>query len=269
MKSSEQFIQDHPREQYLNETRQSKSFMYEDVTQPLPSSVDWRERGAVNGIKDQGSCGSCWAFSTIASVEGINQIRSGDLVSLSEQKLVDCDKKVNEGCNGGLMDYAFQFIVENGGISSEGDYPYTERDNKCDITKKKTVSVTIDGYEDIPANSDESLLKAVSHQPVSVAIEAGVPYFQFYWKGVFSRTCGTDLDHGVAIVGYGVSEGNKYWIVKNSWGSDRGEDGYIKMQRNRAREGLCGINKMASYPIKSGPSPFKNQMTPISASPFR
>ncbi|OVA20482.1 Peptidase C1A [Macleaya cordata] len=232
-------------------TEKKRSLTYENVSEPLPSSVDWREKGAVTSVKDQGPCGSCWAFSTVAAVEGINQIRSGELVSLSEQELVDCDKKVDQGCSGGLMDYAFQFIVENGGISSEGDYPYTASDNECNLKKKNSPTVAIDGYEDVLANSDVDLMKAVANQPVSVAIEAGGLYFQFYWKGVFSGTCGTNLDHGVTIVGYGeTSEGIKYWIVKNSWGPDWGENGYIRMQRSEVTEGLCGINTMASYPVK-------------------
>ncbi|KAF5189573.1 cysteine proteinase COT44 [Thalictrum thalictroides] len=115
--------------------KELQSFMYENVTEPLPSYIDWRDNGAVTSAKDQGSCGSCWAFSTVAAVEGINQIRSGKLISLSEQELVDCDKKINEGCNGGLMDYAFQFIVENGGISSEARYPYNANDNQCEIER--------------------------------------------------------------------------------------------------------------------------------------
>ncbi|PIA51392.1 hypothetical protein AQUCO_01100309v1 [Aquilegia coerulea] len=237
----------------FQQTRSKKlqSFMYENVTEPLPSYIDWRDNGAVTSAKDQGPCGSCWAFSTVAAVEGINQIRTGKLISLSEQELIDCDKKINEGCNGGLMDYAFKFIVENGGISTEARYPYNANDNKCDIKRTSSPAVSIDGYEDVPANNTNALLKAVSHQPVSVAIEAGGVYFQFYWRGVFSGTCGTNLDHGVAIVGYGeTNEGVKYWLVKNSWGLDWGESGYIRMQRDEAQEGICGINKMASYPVK-------------------
>ncbi|XP_058093781.1 cysteine proteinase COT44-like [Magnolia sinica] len=231
-----------------------RNFIYGNTSEPLPATMDWRKKGAVTGVKDQGSCGSCWAFSTIAAVEGINQIKTGELVALSEQELVDCDKKINEGCNGGLMDYAFQFIVENGGISSERDYPYTATDNQCDLTKKKSGVVVIDGYEDVPVNSDDALMRAVAHQPVSVGIEAGGLEFQFYLNGVFTGTCGTNLDHGVSVVGYGTTnKGIKYWIVKNSWGSDWGEDGYIQMQRIEAgaKEGLCGINMMASYPLKS------------------
>ncbi|KAL5717780.1 hypothetical protein ACHQM5_010746 [Ranunculus cassubicifolius] len=235
----------------LTRERELQSFMYENVTEPLPESLDWRDKGAVTSVKDQGPCGSCWAFSTIAAVEGINQIRTRELVSLSEQELVDCDKKINQGCNGGLMDYAFQFIVENGGISSDAEYPYNANENQCKVQKRMSPTVVIDGYEDVPANNNDDLIKAVSNQPVSVAIEAGGIYFQFYWKGVFSGTCGTNLDHGVTIVGYGETNEGTYWLVKNSWGSDWGESGYIRMERDVGLEGLCGINKMASYPIKS------------------
>ncbi|OMP03909.1 hypothetical protein COLO4_10122 [Corchorus olitorius] len=146
----------------------------------LPDSIDWREKGAVVGVKDQGSCGSCWAFSTIAAVEGINQIVTGDLISLSEQELVDCDTSYNEGCNGGLMDYAFEFIIKNGGIDTDEDYPYTGRDGRCDSVRKNAKVVSIDDYEDVPVNDETALQTAVASQPVSVAIEAGGRDFQLY-----------------------------------------------------------------------------------------
>ncbi|XP_042044395.1 oryzain alpha chain-like [Salvia splendens] len=156
----------------------------------LPESVDWRTKGAVAPVKDQGSCGSCWAFSTIAAVEGINQIKTGSLVSLSEQELVDCDTSYNQGCNGGLMDYAFEFIIKNGGIDSEEDYPYTGRDGKCDTYRKNARVVSIDGYEDVPVNDEKALQKAVANQPISVAIEAGGRDFQLY-QSVSSVFIGT------------------------------------------------------------------------------
>ncbi|KAJ4701705.1 Cysteine proteinase [Melia azedarach] len=227
------------------------------VGESLPESVDWRKGGAVVGVKDQGSCGSCWAFSTIAAVEGINKIVTGDLISLSEQELVDCDTSYNEGCNGGLMDYAFEFIINNGGIDTEEDYPYQAVDGICDTYRKNAKVVTIDDYEDVPVNDEKALQKAVANQPVSVAIEAGGRAFQFYESGIFSGRCGTALDHGVTAVGYGTENGVDYWIVKNSWGGSWGESGYIRMERNlgNTATGKCGIAMEASYPIKKGQNP--------------
>lgn len=230
----------------------NESFMYEKVER-VPPSVDWRKKGAVTGVKDQGQCGSCWAFSTVVAVEGINQIKTNKLVSLSEQELVDCDIDVNQGCNGGLMEYAFEFIKNQGGITTETNYPYIADGGSCDVSKENSPAVSIDGYEKVPANNEDALLKAVANQPVSVAIDAGGSDFQFYSEGVFTGSCGTELDHGVAIVGYGTTvDGTKYWIVKNSWGTEWGEKGYIRMQRGISdREGLCGIAMEASYPIKN------------------
>ncbi|KAL0684601.1 hypothetical protein Bca4012_051449 [Brassica carinata] len=150
------------------------------VGDALPASVDWRKEGAVAAVKDQGSCGSCWAFSTIGAVEGINKIVTGDLISLSEQELVDCDTSYNQGCNGGLMDYAFEFIIKNGGIDTEEDYPYKAADGRCDQNRKNAKVVKIDGYEDVPENNEAALKKALANQPISVAIEAGGRAFQLY-----------------------------------------------------------------------------------------
>uniref|UniRef100_A0A0C9RQU2 TSA: Wollemia nobilis Ref_Wollemi_Transcript_1347_1845 transcribed RNA sequence n=1 Tax=Wollemia nobilis TaxID=56998 RepID=A0A0C9RQU2_9CONI len=232
----------------------------------LPDSVDWRDKGAVAEVKNQASCGSCWAFSAVAAVEGINQIVTKELVSLSEQELVDCDTSYNQGCNGGLMDYAFEFIIKNGGIDTEKDYPYQGVDSQCDLNRKNARVVTIDDYEDVPANDEKSLQKASSNQPLSVAIEAGGRDFQFYKAGVFTGTCGTQLDHGVTLVGYGSDDGTDYWIVKNSWGSNWGEKGYLRMQRNLQNNsnGLCGIAMEASYPVKSSPNPPNPGPTPPS-----
>ncbi|OAY77429.1 Cysteine proteinase RD21a, partial [Ananas comosus] len=234
----------------------------------LPASVDWRGNGAVTAVKDQGSCGSCWAFSTIGAVEGINQIVTGELISLSEQELVDCDTIENQGCNGGLMDYAFDFIVKNGGIDTEADYPYKAVDGKCDVNRKNAKVVTIDGYEDVPANDEKALQKAVAHQPVSVAIEAGGRAFQLYESGIFTGLCGTDLDHGVVAVGYGTEKGKDYWIVRNSWGPSWGEAGYIRMERNvNAAAGKCGIAMESSYPVKKGQNPPKPGPSPPKPTP--
>ncbi|WRX29786.1 Peptidase C1A [Theobroma cacao] len=205
------------------------------------------------GLKvDLSRISSCWAFSTVAAVEGINQIVTGNLTSLSEQELIDCDTTYNNGCNGGLMDNAFAYIIANGGLHREDDYPYIMEEGTCEMRKEQSNLVTISGYRDVPKNNEESLLKALANQPVSVAIQASGRDFQFYSGGVFDGHCGTQVDHGVAAVGYGsTSRGLNYIIVKNSWGPRWGEKGYIRMKRNTKKlEGLCGINKMASYPIK-------------------
>ncbi|XP_047158546.1 zingipain-2-like [Vigna umbellata] len=232
----------------LKETAQT-SFKYENVT-PIPTAVDWRQNGAVTQFKDQGQCGSCWAFSTVAATEGIYQITTGKLVSLSEQELVDCDS-VDQGCDGGLMEDGFEFIIKNGGITSEANYPYTGVNGTCDTTKEASPEAQIKGYETVPANSEDALQKAVANQPVSVSIDAGGSAFQFYKTGVFTGECGTELDHGVTAVGYGITDnGTEFWIVKNSWGTEWGEQGYIRMERGiDAKEGLCGIAMDASYPI--------------------
>ena len=151
------------------------------------------------------------------------------------------------------MDAAFQFIVENGGITSEDDYPYEGNDyGTCDTSKASSYAAKISSHEDVPRNNEAALLMAVAKQPVSVALEASGFEFMHNESGVFTGRCGTSLDHGVAIVGYGMSDedGMKYWLVKNSWGTNWGEEGYIRIQRDvDAAEGLCGIAKSASYPI--------------------
>ncbi|KAE9611727.1 hypothetical protein Lal_00011537 [Lupinus albus] len=253
----------------LSGTKKSGRYAFKDGEE-LPHSVDWRKKGAVSPVKDQGQCGSCWAFSTVAAVEGINQIVTGNMITLSEQELVDCDKTYNMGCNGGLMDYAFEFIIKNGGIDTEDDYPYHARDRSCDPNRRNARVVSIDGYEDVPQNDEQSLKKAVSYQPVSVAIEAGGRAFQLYQSGVFTGICGTELDHGVAVVGYGTEDGKDYWLVRNSWGPEWGENGYIKLERNiNTTEGKCGIAMEASYPTKNGvnpPKPAPSPPTPVAPS---
>ncbi|XWS12528.1 hypothetical protein CRYUN_Cryun37aG0096900 [Craigia yunnanensis] len=228
----------------------TSSFRYENVT-AVPSSMDWRKKGAVTNIKDQGQCGCCWAFSAVAAMEGITKLKTGKLISLAEQELVDCDISGEDaGCNGGLMDDAFEFIISNKGLTTESNYPYEGVDGSCNKKKAANHAATITGFEDVPSNSESALLKAVTNQPVSVAIDAGGSDFQHYKSGVFTGECSTFLDHGVTAVGYGeADDGTKYWLVKNSWGTSWGEDGYIRMQRDiDAEEGLCGIAMEASYP---------------------
>ncbi|MED6139206.1 hypothetical protein PIB30_081709 [Stylosanthes scabra] len=226
------------------------TFKYANVT-AVPDTVDWRQKGAVTPIKNQEQCGCCWAFSAVAATEGINKLKTGTLISLSEQELVDCDTAgEDQGCEGGLMDNAFKFIIQNGGLTTEAKYPYEGVDGKCNTKASANHAATISGYEDVPANNEQALKNAVANQPVSVAIDASGSDFQLYQSGVFTGSCGTELDHGVTAVGYGASDdGTKYWLVKNSWGTEWGEEGYIRMQRDvDAAEGLCGIAMQASYP---------------------
>nr|XP_007132875.1 hypothetical protein PHAVU_011G132100g [Phaseolus vulgaris]ESW04869.1 hypothetical protein PHAVU_011G132100g [Phaseolus vulgaris] len=250
--TNEEFIA--PRNRFKGHMRSSiiktTTFKYENVTS-VPSTVDWRQKGAVTPVKDQGQCGCCWAFSAVASAEGIHQLTTGKLISLSEQELVDCDTKgVDQGCEGGLMDDAFKFIIQNNGLNTEANYPFKGVDGTCNAKAASSHAATIRGYEDVPANNEKALQKAVTNQPVSVAIDASGSDFKFYKSGVFTGSCGTELDHGVTAVGYGVSDdGTEYWLVKNSWGTEWGEEGYIRMQRGvDSEEGLCGIAMQASYP---------------------
>ncbi|CAI9278866.1 unnamed protein product [Lactuca saligna] len=193
----------------------------------LPKSVDWRKRGAVTHVRDQGHCGACWAFSAVAAIEGINKIKGGNLTILSEQMLVDCDvNNGDKGCRGGIMEKAYNFIKKNGGITTAQDYPYVGKDE-----------------------DEKSLQSAVANQPVSVAIAAGF-LFQLYGSGLYSGPCGTHLNHGVTVVGFGEEDGRKYWIVKNSWGTDWGENGYMRIEReSKDKGGKCGIAKDSTYPV--------------------
>lgn len=195
--------------------------------------------------------GCCWAFSAVAAMEGAVKLRTGKLISLSEQELVDCDVHgEDQGCDGGLMDNAFQYIIKNGGLTTETMYPYTAEGSSCKTTKAANHAATINGYEDVPANNEAALMKAVANQPVSVAVEGSSLGFQFYSGGVITKSCGNNLDHGITAIGYGTaSDGTKYWLMKNSWGTSWGEKGYVRIKKDVAdNEGMCGLAKMPSYP---------------------
>uniref|UniRef100_A0A668VP29 Cathepsin L.1 n=1 Tax=Oreochromis aureus TaxID=47969 RepID=A0A668VP29_OREAU len=214
----------------------------------LPDTVDWRDKGYVTEVKDQKQCGSCWAFSTTGVLEGQHFRKTGKLVSLSEQQLMDCSHSFgNNGCNGGSVKRALQYIQANGGIDTETSYPYKAK--RCRY-KPDGIGAKCNGYVHVKPSNEETLKKAVATiGPISVGIDASRHSFQFYQSGVYDDPdCSkTVLDHGALAVGYGTENGHDYWLIKNSWGLRWGDKGYIKMSRNKSNQ--CGIASQASYPL--------------------
>lgn len=218
-------------------------------TNDLPTSVDWRTKGIVAAVKDQGHCGSCWAFSAVAAVEGAMAQSVGNLATFSEQQLVDCSILYgNHGCNGGLMDNAFKYVKAKG-LTTEDKYPYKGKDGTCDKAAVAQKVAHIKSHTDVSHNNQEQLQAAAAARVVSVAIQAN--NIVKYTSGIFDdKDCGTQLNHGVAVVGYGTDNNQDYWLVRNSWGAAWGEQGYIRMARSNKRgAGMCGIAMQPSYPI--------------------
>lgn len=199
----------------------------------VANDVDWRAKGAVSGVKNQASCGSCWAFSAVGALEGMNKLKSGSMTLFSEQQLVDCSASYgNNGCSGGWMNNAFNYVRDHG-ITTSGAYAYTGKVGTC---KTNTGAFKISGFTAV-ANSNAGLQGALTATPVSVAVDA--TNFQFYSSGVF-KNCGTSLNHGVTAVGFTATN----WIIKNSWGTGWGESGYIRL----AMGNTCGVTSKASFP---------------------
>ncbi|XP_075463696.1 cathepsin S [Ascaphus truei] len=214
----------------------------------VPDSVDWREKGCVTEVKNQGTCGSCWAFSAVGALEGQLQLKTGKLVSLSPQNLVDCSSKYgNKGCSGGFMTRAFRYIIDNNGIDSDSSYPYHAKDDTCHYNPGDKAA-TCTKYTEIEPGTEQALQAALANVgPISVAIDASRPTFYFYKSGVYNdKSCGQDVNHGVLAIGYGSLNGQDYWLLKNSWGVTYGDKGYVRLARNSGN--LCGVASYASYP---------------------
>ncbi|XP_041980073.1 procathepsin L-like [Aricia agestis] len=217
----------------------------------VADEVDWRAKGAVTRVKYQGMCGSCWAFSAIGALEGLNFLKHGKLVELSEQNLVDCDRH-DKGCHGGFPSRAYHYIIEQNGVDTEASYPYDSAGGHVSQCRYKAdaVGARVASVVGIKQGSEEELQHAVATVgPISVAIDAGQISFHQYGGGVYyDENCSErKLTHAVTLVGFGTQAGQDYWLVKNSWDETWGERGYVKMARNRNNQ--CGIATLAVYPI--------------------
>jgi len=233
----------------LNEQDVDKLEREEVTVKDLPASFDWRSKGGVNPVQNQAQCGSCWAFSTVANIESVNYLATGQLLKLSEQQLVDCENAKHsgqdQGCQGGLPTNAFTWMkAQNVGLESETDYPYTARDDTCAQTAGKE-KVFVDGYKTISTDEDQIAQALMDNGVLSIGINAGP--MQFYFGGVANPLlCNPKkLDHGVDIVGFGTDP-KPHWIIRNSWGAAWGEKGYYRIVRGK---GKCGLNTMVSTAV--------------------
>ena len=215
----------------------------------LPASVDWRDK-AVTPVKDQGDCGSCWAFSAVGAIEGANQIKSGELKSFSEQQLVDCDKGFNAGCDGGDESMAMKYVKKGHKLELASDYSYKAKDGKCAYDASKGVG-TVSRINMVRQEDQRAMQKALVQGPVSVAIDAGADAVMFYDKGIIgTKDCpGHSLDHAVLAVGYGSEKGKDFWIIKNSWGADWGENGYVRFEAEKSGKGACAVQLEPAQPV--------------------
>ncbi|CAI9540701.1 unnamed protein product [Staurois parvus] len=213
----------------------------------VPDAIDWRDKGCVTNVKNQGSCGSCWAFSAVGALEGQLKLKTGNLVSLSPQNLVDCSTKYgNHGCNGGFMTEAFQYVIDNNGIDSDDAYPYHATDGQC-IYNPSGKAASCSKYQEVTAG-EENLKQALGTVgPISVAIDAKHASFYLYKSGVYDdSSCTQEVNHGVLAVGYGNLGGKDFWLIKNSWGERYGDQGYVRIARNKGN--MCGVASYGSYP---------------------
>jgi cathepsin F len=216
---------------------------YEPIERPLndelPLNFDWRSKNAVTPVKDQGQCGSCWAFSATEEIESQWILKGHPAVELSPQQIVDCDK-TDGGCGGGDTPTAYEYAIKAGGMEKESNYPYKAKDEKCQFNKSD-IAVTITGWKYVVKGKNETEMQNALYNggPLSICVDAEP--WQHYTKGVLSSKCGHSLDHCVELVGYGVDNSTNiaFWSIRNSWGKSWGEDGYIRVERDK--DNLCGV----------------------------